>query len=211
MRQLMYRLAALNALLLISACSGKPPEVPPVLSLDGRQCAARPDLSAARPLEPPERQRSGSAVVIDAAAPCWNNGMGNAAYVVFALPSVTSPYMVRVSSTPQGRSVLMPRLLFLNERGDTLREMGRQEMQFRQGSLSAVARAQPGMRYLVVSSDPQNVGERHTRIVASTSITAVPIPMGAINVYSGQETQEQFQGSHNGTVSVALLPMTATR
>ncbi len=196
--------------LLLAACGGNRTQTnvsPPVVSLEGRQCEARPNLSTARQVE--LEARRATVVEVGADTPCWNdNGKtGNAAYAVFALPQAPNPYMVRVSSAPHGNAILMPRVQILNESGAVVREMGRQDMQFRSGALGTVARIQPGQRYLVVSSDPQSVGERNARIVGNTTVTTVPVPFGAIQLYDGHDSVHQLQGSHNGVIAVAAMAM----
>src|SRR5690242_12586505 len=97
----------LPALTLLAACAASGP--PPMTDLSMRECASAPDLTGARPLVLEGRALSAD---LDAAAPCWRTSEDSrSAYLVFQLPEAATPYLVKVTSTPQGQTLFSPRLV----------------------------------------------------------------------------------------------------
>ena len=203
MPNVMRGLAALLPALL-AACAS--PAVPPILSLDGRPCVARPDLAGAQPLP----LDAGKAVKLDldAGAACLERAGGRSTYVAFRLPSAEQPYLLTVTSAALGDTLFVPRLMLLDAQGSVLREVSRDDFMFHGTSLYAGLRAQPAERYLIVASDAPSVGQRVSHIIGESRATPVPVGIGAVAIInSGSEKQQTITYAHNGRVTVTAQPM----
>jgi hypothetical protein len=190
---------------LLAACAA--PAVPPILSLDGRPCVAHPDLARAQALA----LDAGNPVKLDldAGAACLEPGSGGkSAYVAFRLPRSEQPYLLTVTSAPLGDTLFSPRLLLLDEQGNVLREVPRDDFMFHGVALYAGLRAAPAERYLIVASDAASVGQQVSHILGESHLTPVPIGIvGVAIIHSGSEKQQVITYAHNGRVTVAAQPM----
>jgi hypothetical protein len=204
MRVLVRGLAALLPALL-AACAS--PAVPPILTLDGRPCAARPDLAAAHAV--PLDARNPVELDLDADAACLEpGGGGRSAYVAFSLPTSERPYLLTVTSAARGDTLFAPRLILLDAEGAVLREVPRDDFMFHGTSLYAGLRAAPAERYLVVASDASLVGQHVSHIVGQSRAIPVPVGIGAVAIINnGSEKQQVITYAHNGRVTVTAQPM----
>ena len=191
---------------LLAACAGAP-AVPPILSLDGRPCVARPDLAGAQALA----LDAGKPIKLDldAGAACLEpRGGGRSAYVAFRLPRSEQPYLLTVTSAPLGDTLFSPRLMLLDEQGNVLREVPRDEFMAHGVALYAGLRAAPAERYLIVASDAPSVGQHMSHIIGESHVTPVPIGIGAVAIInSGSEKQQVITYAHNGRVTVSAQPI----
>jgi hypothetical protein len=203
-RRLRPIILALTAALLAGCATVR--SVPPLTSLDGRSCHARPELKTALvlPLD------SGKPVKteLDTGAPCLAaEGTGaKSVYAAIRLPRSEEPYLLSVTSVPLGTTLFSPRLMILDAQGALLREVPRESFVFRGSALHAGVRARPGDEYLVVASDPGSVGQLSTRITGSTQLTAVPVGTGVFMMSTGSEAQTAHMFAHNGSIEVSAQP-----
>jgi len=190
---------------LLAACATPAP--PPIVSLDGRSCAASPDLAGAHAV--PLDARNPVNLDLDGAAACLEGkGGGRSAYAAFRLPASAKPYLLTVTSTPLGDTLFVPRLLLLGAQGQVLREVARDDFMFHGTALYAGLRAAPAERYLIVASDAPSVGQRVSHIVGESRAIPVPVGIGAVAlVRSGSERQQVITYAHNGRVTVTAQPM----
>jgi hypothetical protein len=189
---------------LLAACAA--PAVPPILSLDGRPCTAQPDLAAAQAV--PLDEGDPVKLDLDAGAACLDGAGGRSAYVAFRLPRSEHSYLLTVTSTPLGDTLLAPRLVLLDATGGVLREVPRDDFRFQGTALNAVLRAAPAERYLVVASDAPSVGRQISHILGESRATPVPVGIGAVAIiHSGSERQQVITYAHNGRVTVLAQPM----
>jgi Maltose operon periplasmic protein precursor (MalM) len=204
MMRLRWRLAALLPLLVL-ACKG--PAIKAVTALDGRTCAALPDLGTA--VAVPLDADKDVTVKLDATAPCLAAGDGDkSTYAAFLLPEASEPYLLSVTSEPSGTTLFSPRALLLDAGGTTLRELPRDAFMFHGTSLYLGLRARPGERYLVVASDPRSVGESQTQIAGATQTSGGSLYGGGFFTYAtGSERTRILHQAHSGTVSVAAKPL----
>lgn len=119
-------------------------------------------------------------------------------------------YVLSVTSTPRGATLFSPRLQVFDSAGAVLRERPRDAFMFHGTALYAGMRAYPGDRYLLLTSDPDTVGQQISRIVGSTQANAVPIGTGVILVHTGSEANHGATFVHNGNLTIsarALAPV----
>jgi hypothetical protein len=179
---------------------------PPVVSLAGRQCEFAPDLAKAQPVVfNPERPLT---VKMDAEAACLQAEDGSrSTYAAFRLPEATEPYILSVTSTPQGQGLLSPRLVLLDDKGVRTRERVGESPTFQGAALYAGVRARPEERYLIVLSDPRLAGQSVSHIVTSRQATVVPVGTGFVAVHSGSEGSRVLTYAHNGDLTVTVKPV----
>ncbi|MBV8650739.1 MAG: hypothetical protein JO255_04680 [Alphaproteobacteria bacterium] len=182
--------------------------LPPLVTLDGRDCAARPDLAGAQPIIlDPDKDVT---VRLDATAPCVQAADGTkSVYGVFRLPQSADPYVVSVTSTLSGRGLFSPRLMLVDREGTVLREVPRDDFVFHGTSLYAGIRSHADEAYMIVASDPQSVGQQVSQTSEHGRATSAPTGGGGfLTIGIGSEKTHRFTYSHNGvvTVSAQLLP-----
>jgi hypothetical protein len=202
------RLAGAAVLVCLAGCANR--SLPPTLTLEGNACAAQPDLAGATPL--PLDPDKPVTVTVDAAASCLQPDKGEKrSYATFLLPETAAPYLVSVTSSLRGRTLLSPRLLILDAQGHVLRERSRETFTFRGTSLYAGMRAYPGDRYLIVESDPETVGQQVTQINSNSQTNAVATGAGGVLFWgAGADARQSFTYTHNGTLVVTARPLPPT-
>lgn len=199
------RSSAVLPVLLMAACAVAPGP-PPTIDLSTRDCAITPELGDARPLllDPGKAQT----VNLDAASACWQmSADSRSAYLVFRLPDAATPYLVGVTSEPQGQTLFSPRLVLLDGDGNVARELRRDAFMFHGAALYASIRSHAGERYLVVASDPGSVGQLVSQISGSTQANAVAAGTAVFAIHTGSEASNVFIYAHNGTVTVSAQPL----
>ena len=113
-----------------------------------------------------------------------------------------------MTSAPLGDTLFSPRLMLLDEQGNVLREVPRDEFMFHGVALYAGLRAAPAERYLIVASDAASVGQQMSHILGESHLTPVPIGIGAVAIInSGSEKQQVITYAHNGRVTVSAQPI----
>jgi len=195
-------LAVLAALL--AACA-KPP--PPTLSLTGRICVEKPDLKSATTV--PLADDKPVKVTLDDKTPCFDApGSGKAAYAAFSLPASSDEYMLSVTSVPIGEGRFLPRLALADGDGKTLREIPPDMFMAHGVALRAGLRPHPGERFLIVSSDPDTIGQSKSQIMDGTRVSTATIATGGyIPIHTGFENNVTLTNAYNGTVIVAAQPI----
>lgn len=182
---------------------------PPLLDLSGRACAASPDLISAAPVALSDPRHPDTVKLrIDATAPCLETPQGKSLYGAFRLPDSTVPFMIAVRSVPLGEGLFVPRLLLLDGTGAVAREIGRDELEFRGDTLTALIRSHPGERYLVVASTPQSIGQSETRISERTVTTQSSGGGITFAVHTGVDAAHTYVDAHDGVIIVfaATIP-----
>lgn len=202
----LLKLAAAFAPALAAAACANLPGPPPVVSLAGRQCDTALKLDKAQPVVfNPEQSLT---VKLDAEAACLQAEDGSrSTYAVFRLPEATEPYVLSVTSRPQGQGLISPRLVLLDDKGMRTRERVGESPTFQGASLYAGVRARPEERYLIVLSDPRTAGQSVQHIVTSTQASVVPIGTGFVAVHSGAEGNRILTYAHNGDLTVTVKPV----
>jgi Maltose operon periplasmic protein precursor (MalM) len=189
---------------MVLALAGCVTHAPPTLTLDGRACADRPDLAAARSLA----LDSEIGVSIDDKTPCVTRDDGaRTILVAFRLPVAPESYVVSVTSQPQGSALFSPHLTLLDRDGRPVRQIDRESLVNRGRSLSAAFRSRPGEVYLLISSDPARVGARADQFISSTQSTMVFTGVGYFFIHTGNEQVIPVTGSHSGFITVAARPV----
>lgn len=196
---------ALAWALLLCGCTPSPGP-PPVTSLGDRGCASAPDLATARPVFVSAQQPATADV--DATAPCIATSDGaRAAYQVFGLPEAPTPYLVTVSSEPQGQTLFAPRVMILDANGATVQELPRDAFMFHGTKLSVAFRTHGTERFVVVLSDPSSIGTQVSQMTSGVQATAVPAGPVIFFAHSGFESSSVYTYAHNGRVSVSAQPI----
>ena len=199
----------------LSACTTGP-AVEPVLALplDGRSCARDADLATARALV--LATNKAVTVAVDEKMPCLADSDGEpSVYATFSLPQAMEEFLVSVTSIPQGQTLLAPRVMMLDESGQSMREISRDTFVFHGPALYLGLRVRAGERYIVVASDPKFVGKQVSHIQSATmsNTFGAATASGAVfvNVNTGAETATDYTYAHNGSITVAATPVPKAR
>jgi hypothetical protein len=200
------RLLPLAVLTVLLAACAKPPP-PPTLTLAGRNCVEKPDLASATSV--PLADDKPIKVTLDDKAPCVDApGSGKAAYAVFSLPVSNDEYMLSVTSVPVGEGRFLPRLVLADGDGKALRDIPPDMFMAHGTALRAGLRPHPGERFLIVSSDPDTIGQSRSQIVEGTQVSTSPVgTAGYIQIHTGFENNVTLTNAYNGTVIVAAQPI----
>jgi hypothetical protein len=197
-------LARLLPAALLTSCNHA---LPPLVTLDGRDCGARPDFAGAQPiLLDPDKDVT---MRLDAAAPCVQAADGTkSVYGVFRLPQSADPYVVSVTSTLSGRGLFSPRLTMVDREGTVLREVPRDAFVFHGTSLYVGIRSHAEEAYMIVASDPQSVGQQVAQTSENAQTSTAVFPSGGfLTIGMGAEKTHRFTYSHNGVVTVSARPL----
>jgi hypothetical protein len=199
---------ALLPLVVLTALGGgcaKPPP-PPSLSLAGRACVEKPDLPSASAV--PLAENKPVSVTLDDRAPCIEAaGAGKAAYAAFSLPQSTEEYVLSVTSMPVGEGRFSPRLSLLDADGKKLRDIPPDMFMAHGTSLHAGLRPHAGERYLIVSSDPDTIGQTKSQIMDGTQAASSYSPGLIVTIHTGTENNVTLTNAYNGIVTVAAQPI----
>ena len=205
-RRLVPRVFSVTAALLVSACVTPPPDVPPLLEVTSANCAAAPDLSAAVPtvvtLDGDDEKPA--VVTLDANSRCLAGTTGKSLYAIFAIPE-GGPYTISLSSVSLGSSILAPKAEVLDAQGAVLHELPASGFLFRGTNLTSLYRSHAGERYLLVESDPANVGKPLQRLKENVQVTAVSTGYVYVEIHTGTDVASTATWSHNGQISVSVV------
>ncbi len=204
------RVLVLSLALMTVGCATPRVEPPPLLSLSNRRCEANPNWAAASTIAyDPSKHRGDASAEITSASACFEDAVGQSLYAVYRLPSLPATSLVRVESTPQGQTLMAPRVLLYGPHGRLKRQLSGSRVVFRGSALSVIFRSHADERYLVVASDPAVVGHAIARIrdaVQGSAIYAYPY---IVPVYTGADATVKNVLSYNGRVTVALRALPA--
>ncbi len=219
-RPIAARALLLAAVLAALAGCRSAPSAPPILAVEARDCTAEPVTPGARPLPLSDPAPGGAVAVGDEGEPlsltvggksrCLELGeAGRSLYEVVELPAADRRFVVRVAAEPSGAGLFAPHLLLLGEDGRTLRAVERESFLFRGRRLTVQFWARPEERYLVVASDPEQVGSTIQRITGRTDTMVGVTPTATFIVGRGDEETSHLTYSHGGTVTLVARPVTA--
>ena len=112
----------LLATVAVAACST--PRPPPVVSLADRNCSTNSDLGISMVAQ--LTLGSDAKAALGSQSPCieWPDH-SKSTYAAFALPDLNEPYLIWITSTPDGAALLWPRVLLLDGLGATVRQIDR--------------------------------------------------------------------------------------
>lgn len=202
---------ALAILAAVAACNTRSAGPPPMLNVPlGRACADKISTIGARPVMFDGEDAGAIDLVIDEGSTCLTGADGKKSlYQVVELPDVGAEYILSVESYQQGNSIFAPRLQLLGRDGEVIRDVDHDDMMFRGTSLTALLRAKPGERYLLIRSDPQTVGLGESRIMDSIrqSGSYNAATGGTFYVYTGATTTSQMTYSHGGKLKIIVRHM----
>lgn len=190
---------------LSAACATPAPPVA-TLTYSRQNCAAQPNLAAAQSLTP-ERERASHTIntPIDALTPCLTTAEGAASpYVVYELPADIDDKTFAVGAPLEIGRIFAPRVDILDAQGALVRTFARDQYMYRSNAYSVVFRPREGERYVLVTADPQLIGQRYDSINISTS-TAGTVAGGVyVSWTSGTDTSQSRAFSYEGAVSVTI-------
>jgi hypothetical protein len=198
--------ATLAAVLALAGCATPPPDVQPVLNVLQDSCPASPALGGAVETVSTidgDSEKPATAT-LDLQSPCVTTTDGKALYAVFGLPD-GGPYTIRVSSVPQGSSILAPRAVVLDGNGQVMREVPVTSFMFRGATFAALYRSHPGERYLVVRSDVASAGKPLSRVMERTRETVASTGYATFIIYTGSDLPMNTTWSLNGKVLVSVV------
>jgi Maltose operon periplasmic protein precursor (MalM) len=125
------------------------------------------------------------------------------AAVRLVLPSFEEPYALRIAA-PLDRTVILPRVTFLDEQFRVTRSFGAEALKRRGTELSFevfINPADANERYVVLYADPAHIGESDQRTVSRT--TSVFVGSGVI--YLGSELGSHVVAVDTGNMVVSLI------
>lgn len=204
-----FRILALLVLgALVAGCANQAnqnPPPPPLLGLAASRCAAAPNLADARTLVyAPKKAKNNATAEITGASPCFKDAVGASLYVAYKLPFSPTSYVVRVTSEPEGDTLLALRVLLYGSNGTLKREFSGKQIVFRGGALSVIFRSHDDERCLVVASDPAVVGHRDSRVHETTRASMVAMVNAVLMLYTGMDVVAKDVYADNGRVIVSL-------
>jgi hypothetical protein len=191
--------------LAVTACAKPPP--PPILSMEGRQCTALPDLATAHPVSVNEKDVS---VTLDDKTGCLDvHAERKLAYVAFGLPATDQAYLLSVTSIPIGEGLFFPKLTLLDGAGKVLREIPPDVFLPHGAALHAGLRPHPDERFLIVSSDPATIGQTASKLTEGIQVNGFMAGGIYVQVQTGAEGKSTLTHAYNGTVTVkaTLVPI----
>jgi hypothetical protein len=202
-------IAAISLTITLGGCAAKLPP-PPTVDFATMQCSPAPILANATPLSFDPKNDKLIPVLLDSKADCLVDANGShALYRVFSLPDTDQPYILRVIAAPWGNTILAPRALLLDGAGSAKRTTTHADFTFRGNSLAAFLRSHSDEKYVVVSSDPEILGNSVTRINESTSQQMLAAGPVFFSVYTGSDTATNLTLSPAGNASVTISPLPA--
>jgi hypothetical protein len=174
--------------------------------LEGRQCSDAPDFTTTKILSLTDGKPI--IVTLDGNTPCLiANGGQKITYVSFELPRSEEEYILSVDSSPIGEGLFSPKLTLLDADKKTLREVSADAFMAHGAALHAGLRPHVGERYLLVSSDPNTIGQTNSHIASGITTTTVTTGIYTSTVRNGYETTSVVTHAYNGTVRVFAQPM----
>jgi hypothetical protein len=162
-------------------------------------------LANASPLLFDPKKENASIAILDGHSNCLEERGGERSlYRVFALPHVTTPYIITVAVQRWGNTILAPRIMLLDGAGAIKRETAHADFVFRGDSLSTLLRSHADENYLVLSSDTTARGQSVSRITETLSVGAVAAGPAIFALYTGTETTSNLSLAPVGTVAITL-------
>jgi hypothetical protein len=185
-------------------CAKDAVSTPPITAVPAASsCTPTPQLSRAVPLSLSGEKELPLTLTIDQGSACAELKPGaKSLYAIVSLPTMGADSVISVASEPMGVSIFAPQVELLDEKGKVVREIPRDDFMFRGGALTALIRAHAAERYLVVASDPQEVGHNETTVVGATQQQMMSSGTAMFMIYTGSETKSDLTYSHGGTVKV---------
>jgi hypothetical protein len=200
----------LLTMVLLTGCAHAPPPPPPAVDFSQMHCTGAADLTGATALAFDPKNEKMTAAVLDAQAGCMDSANGvHTLYKVFELPQDTAPYIIRITAAPWGDTILAPRAAFLDEKGATKRTTAHNDFTFRGNSLVSLLRNHADEKYLVVSSDPEALGNSVSRINENVNVQAMAAGPVFFTMYTGSDTATNLTLSAAGNVNVTITPLPA--
>lgn len=177
---------------------------PPVLTYASQGCATAADLSTAVSLTPP-RERAVHVVTspVDSGTPCLDRA-APAPYVLYRLPIDLDDKTVTVGSTLEAMRIFAPEVAVLDGGGAVTRTFAREEFYYRGPHYSVQFRPREGDAYVLVSAEPELVGQRYDSIMIGTTTTSLYTAGGGVSWTSGVDRAQSRTFSYEGTVQVLV-------
>lgn len=185
--------------------------VAPMLNVPlGRVCGETVSTIGARAVVFDGEDPGAIDLVIDEGSSCLTGPSGKKSlYQVVQLPTVGTEYILSVESQQQGNSIFAPKLQLLGADGGVMRDVGHDDLMFRGTSLTALLRAKPDERFLLISSDPQTVGLGESRISDRTHQNGGynAATGGTFYIYTGSTSTSNMTYSHGGKLKIVVRHM----
>lgn len=204
MTQRLTLLAVLTAGGLASACATYTPAAP-VLEYDHSNCDAAPVLSGAISLTPTkERVSHVVSTPVTAETACLTTATGPTPYIVYALPADFGDKTVTVGGVLDVTRIFSPDVQILNARGETTRSFAAEDYMYRGPVYSVQFRPRADEAYVLVSANPQRVGQAYNSIAISTQTTGTVAAGAYISWTSGSDSAQVRTFSYEGPVQVTI-------
>lgn len=201
----MRSLAIAAAVGLVGGCSTVATLGPPRLVYDRTGCPAAPDLMTAASLTPgSERDLFFVSRTVDDTTPCWTGGTQAAPYVVFEVPAEYADKTITVGGRLESQRIFAARVLTLDADGAPVREFASDDFFFRQGIHSVQFRPREQERYILVTSNPDLVGQSYSSIQIGVNSGATYAAGAYVSYNIGTEQGAERVFSHDGIVSVIV-------
>ena len=189
----------------LTACATPAPPLPAVFNFAGAGCATAPVLTGALSLIPEEeRARHSVEAQVTSTSPCLNRENGSVPYVVYAMPADIGDKTLAVGGLLEAMRIFAPSVSVLDRDGRVTRTFEPHDYMFRGPAYSVQFRPREGDAYILVTSEPALVGQRHDAIQIGTNTTTVYTGYGASNITTGWDANTSRHFSHEGGVQVLV-------
>lgn len=178
---------------------------PAVTSYSGAGCASAPDLAQAINLVP-DRERAVHSInaIVGSATPCLEGPQGPGPYVVFAIHPDRADKTLIVGGALEARRILAASVRTLDAYGQTVRTFAPSEFFFRGGTYSVQFRPRETEAYVLVTTDPQLVGNVYSAINIGTVTTGTYAAGIYASWTSGTDQSQVRTFSYEGTATVLI-------
>jgi hypothetical protein len=188
----------------VAGCVTVAPPEPAMLTFDRTDCTAV-DLSKAISLTPAKEQAVHYvSAPVDATSPCATLDAKSSAYALFAIPTDSEDKTLTVGAYLEPLRILSPAVSVLDAEGRETRRFKSDEFMYRGMNYSVLFRPRPNERFVLVSSDPERVGQRYDSISIGTNATTTYTGYGTATIRTGVDTAQSRAFSYYGAAQVTV-------
>ncbi len=204
---------SIASLLLLQACTTKPPEPPKeaVLNISGKNCDADISIKNTISLTPTKKNVFyQTATLVNSSSPCVKREGIDRNYLVYVLPNFEQNHTITIGGTQEVLRTFAPSISTLGNDGKAIRVFTDDRLATLGNIKGVQFRPIEGEKYILVESNPKLVGVKldtlETRIAISNGYAYNP----AVGYGSSYQTQHGFEAkqsrqySHEGYIEVTV-------
>ena len=203
------RCATIILLSLLGLACATQPAPQPLLSLSRQDCASVPAMSSA--VQPDWTKKNEAVVDFNATSPCLSDTVSARPFAVVALPAAAENYSILVGSNVMNNIMLPLKVEFLDEAGVPTRAIEGSKFTFRSNQLAVQVRGHAGEHFVLITSDPELVGQTMKQVRMRVANSGVALPGGYVPILTGVDQAMNLTFAHNGRVFVMIEPLTPAK